>query len=368
MHVSRFFVAWAWAILIPHSVSEHRSKDSISCEGCALCRIVRATMLLVVLCLVPVALPAQETQVCGNSVVVGVVDAHNLLVSGLKASDFKVSSRGAAPRVTSSEYRQNAGGRVVVLLDTSKRMGASAKNAKWRIANVMAKAFVTWMPPNEQITLIAFSEGEQRRFAAADGRKPIEEWLSSEPVSNGQILKGRSAWLDAVLAGIKELSPPQTGDALYIITDGGDNSSEASLERVERELLNSGIRPFLFLIFDKYASSADRAAGFPRLQQLVERSGGALVSLDRNSRLPPTGAGEPQLDSKTMAAMQETTLALEAQISNFYLLQIEGVDSADKPRGWTIEVADAEGHRRKDVFVTYPHRRVACRPQSSPAQ
>ncbi|HET6176408.1 MAG TPA: VWA domain-containing protein [Candidatus Sulfotelmatobacter sp.] len=158
---------------------------------------------------------AQSTPDCKNGlIVVTALDAHGLPVRNLTARDFQLSYRGKGVKVTSPEYWNNPVARVVVLLDLSGSMRGGMGSDKWKVAHTMASAYVLAAPPKEQISLLSFADTVQQKFAAADGRTPIQEWLSSVPVREGQVLKGRTALYQAILAGINQLTPAEPGDAI----------------------------------------------------------------------------------------------------------------------------------------------------------
>lgn len=111
-------------------------------------------------------------------------------------------------------------------------MAHEVDSDRWAIARAMALAFVTWAPPKEQIWLLSFNDTVQQRFGPSDEHKAIEDWLNDPSVREGKENKGRTAELQAISAANKVLSPPQPGDAIYIITDGGDNFSKVTAAQV----------------------------------------------------------------------------------------------------------------------------------------
>jgi hypothetical protein len=299
-------------------------------------------------------LSAQDPLGCKNAtVVVNVFDSRNSRVTNLTAPNFKVQSRGMAAHVEASEFWHNPGGRVVVLLD----MSGSMRGAKWKIAHAMALAFVSWAPRQEKISLLTFSDSVQPRFGLSDEKKEIVDWLSSSEVREGKSLSGRTALVKALVAGIMELSPSQPGDSIYIISDGGDNRGGGSASDIERELTDFGIRLFFFLIPDKYASASEKRIDTPAWEEVVRRSGGSFSK-----------AENILIDKEMMAKMQEGTLNLQSQISDFYLLRIDGMEGHLKSKEWSIEVVNTDGHKRKDVTLSFPHRPAICREHSGTAQ
>lgn len=93
---------------------------------------------------------------------------------------------------------------------------------------------------------------------------------------------------------------------------------------------------------------------------LSQESGGLIVSQAANFRLPYTTQDIFKLGPKVMKEMQDTTVAIQGIISRFYLLTIEGVEPSLKPKPWTIELVDEQGHKWKNLSLSYPRRPAAC--------
>jgi hypothetical protein len=300
--------------------------------------------------------------------VVSALDRKNLPARGLTASDFKVSSHGTVARVTSSEYWHNPDGKVVVLLDIGGSMQRRSFDDRWKIADALAQAFVASAPPQEQISLLTFSLTVHQQFSASLERKPIEDWLSSPAVSTGQVLWGDSwgdsAFLEAIRAGIKEISPTRVGDSIYIITDYGATSDRKSFAKIEQDLTDSGIRVFAALLdTDKAALYVAERNGPAELTELVRESGGRVEArFLPNPYFPPSRRDVLVLDASTTKAIDSTTFFVLNQINNFYVLRIDRAKSfPGKKRKWSVAVVDAQGHKRKDVtIVAHPYRLPAC--------
>jgi hypothetical protein len=316
----------------------------------------KASLSLLIVCL-PALLFAQSAPGCKDRVVItGVLDARGVPVKNLAVTDFTAIYRGKPLTVVSSEYRENPHARVRVLLDVSASMRGESSSDKWKIAHAVASDFVSSAPTGMGVSLWSFSSAVQEKFEASDGRQPIQDWLASSAVRAGSEVKGRTALLDAIVASIHELSPAQPGDAIYVITDGADNVSKTNSSQVERWLLDSGIRLFAFLLPDPIPAQEERLNQLD-LDELVRRSGGLLANLDA---LPTGMRGDYVYDEKTARAIGSATGPLTTQITNFYVLIVAGVDDSAKPKDLNLNVVDAQGHKKKDIVLTYSHRPVGC--------
>lgn len=303
----------------------------------------------------------QSNMDCTQRVIVATaLDTHLAPVANLVTADFHLSHPSGGGKVTSSEFLGNANGRVVVVLDMSGSMSAGSGSHKWKIAHAMASAFVSWAPPKEQISLLAFAGSVQQRFSFSDGRKPLQDWLTSEPVLRGKQLHGCSPLWDTVLEAGGQLNPAQPGDAIYLISDGGDNCSKATPSLVEHSLLDSGIRVFAFLLNDR---GKEEKLSPELIGDLTRQSGGLIANVD--ALQPPYGRDDYRLNSKIRAAIQDATLMILSQLSNFYVLSIEGVDPSSKAKHWDLEVIDAQGRKRKGITLVYQHLLPSCPQQAT---
>lgn len=303
---------------------------------------------------------AQTTADCKErAVIVNALAANGIPIENLAGRDFKVSYHGQLVPVVWSQHRQFPGGRIIVLLDTSGSMkGESDGSAKWKIAHAAALEFVSSAPSLAQVSFMGFALELGPRFEASAGRRPIEDWLNRSTVREGKEVKGRTALYQTILAALRDLGPTNPGDAIYVITDGGDNSSKERVSRVEGAL--RGVRLFTFLLNGSLKTEEERS-GIEDLYELTNRSGGFLV------RISPSVGGYDFRD-RTLAAIRTSTRMLQAQMASFYVLGIQFPDNLPKVKDWKVDVVDAGGHRRKDVTVTYPRNLppAGCVAQSTP--
>ena len=292
-----------------------------------------------------------------QTLVATALDSHSLPVNNLATVDFKVSFRGASASVKSAQYRMNPGGRVIVLLDVSGSMRGRDESNKWKIAHAMASEFVSLAPPTTQISFMSFAGTVQKRFGASGGRKPIQEWLSNSSVREGLQVKGETALYETIFAAIKELGAAEPGDSIYVITDAEDNFSKAKSSDVERLLINSGIRLFALILYEP-ARHAESEEGSQRLNDLVRRSGGLLLSF--SAHLRPSGGDYYEYNDKVVNASRDATRLVQAQISNFYVLNVVGPDQPSNPKDWNLQVVDAQGCKRNDISVSYTRPSLTC--------
>jgi len=311
------------------------------------------------------ALAQAEPNCPERSVVVNVLDDRGVPVRNLWSENFRASHRGKSLPVLRSEYRQDPTGRVVVLLDVSRSMSGRKGNNKWKVAHDVALQFVSSAPAQEQVSFIAFAAEVTQRFPASGGRAPMVAWLKSEQLTTGQTTKGQTALYDEIAEALKSFGTAQAGDAIYLISDGGDTASKERTSQLEHLLEHSGVRLFAFLLND---SSPNDLGSSREISELTRRSGGFLIG----TRAQSVGAGWLSLDATyyygkdTAKAIEESTRVLEAQIISFYVLTIQAPPTSGKPDLWNLGVLDAQGRRQKSMTAVYPQDLTSgeCSPQS----
>lgn len=309
---------------------------------------------------------AQGALGCVNSTMVAsVVDPHGMPIIGLRAADFRVSSRRDRATVASSQYRENQG-RVVVLFDNSGSMAGRAFSNKRKVAGSVASEFVALAPAQMQVSLLSFASSIDTRFGGANGRKMIQEWLDNPPTENRKTKEVQTALYDAILESLHELSPYQPGDSIYVITDAGDNRSKASFSQLERAMLGSGVRLYVFLLTD-FASNQGDQGGKYNMEGLARRTGGFLVGMQAHEFMIVTNEHFVYND-EVVKAIQNTTRQILNQMSSFYVLSVSEQAPSAKAKDWSLEVIDADGHKRKDIGLAFSHSLTSCSQQGSQVQ
>jgi hypothetical protein len=324
--------------------------------------------LLALLFTASAAMRSQAPGPCAeHSAIVNALDANGAPLKNLLAGNFKVSHRGRLLDVAWLQHREDPSGRVVVLLDTSGSMKGDFEggSAKWKIAHAAALEFVSSAPLQTQVSFMAFSSGIGQKFAGLGDRQPIEDWLNRSTSREGKEVKGHTALYDTILEALKGFEQTQPGDAIYVITDGGDNASTEKLSQLERSLEGSGVRLFAFLLNGPAMISREQS-GVADLYELARVSGGSVVSV--SPKVMGSGLNANYYFGKnTEEAIRASTAMLQAEIRSFYLLAVRFPGIPARFEDWKIEVVDERGRRRKDVMVAYPHKVTApaCAAQSA---
>jgi hypothetical protein len=329
--------------------------------------MLRQVKLLALLLTVPLGLHPQTSDLCRErTAIVNVLDPNGSPITNFTRDSFKASHRGKPLNVVWSQHRKDPGVRITVLLDLSSSMKADFEGglAKWKTALAAALDFVSLAPPQVRLSFRPFASGAGQRFKTIGDRQSFEDWLNGPAVRDGKEVKGTTALYDAILMALKDFGTPEPGDAIYVVTDGGENASKEKMGKIERSLQSSGVRLFAFLLNGPMTS--EESSTIRDLYDLTRRSGGFLVSV---SREPPGSLFLHSYDfgERTVASIQASTRMLYAQIISYYMLGLQSQDNPSTPEAWKLDIVDAQGRRRKDVAMAYPQKLApaACAAQSA---
>src|SRR5882672_10388711 len=166
-------------------------------------------------------------------------------VPPLDSANFGGTYRKKPIRVTSTAINQEPP-RVVLLLDTSGSMRGMTSADERNFSVDLAEDLVLAMPAASEIGLgFFYNEFDPISLPTVDHKKLRFqlEALRSHPSS----FRGRTALWDAILDSVKMFDRPHLGDAIYVITDGGDNDSKTKQKHVVQALREVGIRLFAFI-------------------------------------------------------------------------------------------------------------------------
>jgi Mg-chelatase subunit ChlD len=320
--------------------------------------MLRNVMLVLPFLAFSLCLRSQTISECKqHTIIVNVLQANGIPVRGLTINNLRASSRGRDLDIVSAQFMENPTGRIVVLLDVSGSMRGDILSNKWKIALAAASEFVASAPDRSQISLMTFADGIKEKVDAAAGREAISDWLRSLVASEPASLKGRTALYDAILETLKGMQPPQVGNAIYVITDGGENESSATMARVGRELQSQGTRLFAFLLASD--RTEEEKNGASDLYELTHQSGGFTIGVGARAHGRGASSGY-DFDNRVITAIRTSARIMGAEIGGYYSLVVRSQDSISSPQGWKLEVVDARGIRRKDGNLAYPSKLLAC--------
>lgn len=161
--------------------------------------------------------------------------------------------------------------RVLVLVDTSGSMGPGSGTRRWGVG-LWAAAFAAEATPlDSPVSFGTFNE--QNKFGSFESHrevgKELEELLQQSP-------RHRTALYSALKEAVAQFQPLQFGDAIFLVTDGGDNRSGDAKTKAQQELTVRGIRVFVFLVVDHDFKTAEEREAPELMSELAKTTGGAV--------------------------------------------------------------------------------------------
>ena len=192
-----------------------------------------------------------------------VTDKHHGFVTDLTRDSFTVFDNGR--RVPIDLFsREDAPVTVGLIIDASHSMAR-------KIGEVIAAslAFAQSSNPNDELFVIRFND-DVRSIAGADPTVRAEDVRALETLLSSIRAEGRTALYDGLIAGLDRLDRAAGArKVLVLISDGGDNASEATAQLVLSRARKSNAAIYTIGLFDD--TQADRN---PRLLKSLARETG----------------------------------------------------------------------------------------------
>jgi uncharacterized protein with von Willebrand factor type A (vWA) domain len=121
--------------------------------------------------------------------------------------------------------------RALLLLDASGSMGGDRLHDKWPSAIAVANQVLSTAPASLSLGMIAFSDKVFERVEFGPSARDEIAALLQKYAASGP--SGRTPLLDTINQAIGMLTPSEVGDAIYLISDAGDNFSKDTIEKVQ---------------------------------------------------------------------------------------------------------------------------------------
>jgi hypothetical protein len=285
---------------------------------------------------------AEEDPCLDRTVAVNVQAEDQRSVTGLTASNFRGKIHGKPVQIVSVSY-DTAPRRIVILLDASGSMAD-----KWALELNLVYRVVSSAPNQTAFALLTFSNQVEDKYDFTQNPAVVEQELIK---LKRKTPHGKTALLDSLLAAVNLLRPANRGDAIFLVSDGGESASKSSERVVKDAILQSASRVFTFLMLDSILSrgrTLEEVDGPALVGILAQTTGGDLFTFYTDR-----GGTDPKRIPPAVRAMAQ-------EISEFYSLQIKLPETLNKPRDWKLEVVDPESKKLPDLRVIYPHMLAAC--------
>ena len=180
----------------------------------------------------PIAAPADLRGRAGyTEITATVTDANGAYVKGLGKDDFTVLVDGSQRQIEFFQPESNSPASVGILVDTSGSMKPKLPQARAAITE-----FINDLKPQDDIFLVAFSTRHFLLQPLTTDHELVKKRLD--------LLRayGNTALFDAIIDGKEKVaSGCYEKRVLFVITDGLDNASKASVNDVAAEPRRSGV-------------------------------------------------------------------------------------------------------------------------------
>ena len=308
----------------------HRSRIAVAVKLC-FCVFVS----------IPVFLCSSAGSDCSApAVLLNAFDKKLNLERDLRAEDIKVEADGKQVPILSFSFDTHAR-RIVLMVDSSGSV-TPPQQTGWGLA-IPAAAFAAYvLPASASAQLVTFSDELRRESSDFENRKTVQERVFA--LAKRQP-KGRTSLYDSVYQALAEFKELHFGDAIYIVTDGGDNKSRLSGKKVVEELVSRGSRAFVFLIQGHPPLTEEERSGASDMYGFAESTGGTVVRITSNDP-----AGREQLDNLAPQIL--------AQVEGVYRLEL-GIPHLGKPYRVKVEFADRD-RKHSTRNIVYSQQIVPC--------
>jgi hypothetical protein len=254
---------------------------------------------------------------------------------------------------------------VVLLFDASDSMRDVRSEDEWNFAVDLGETLVAEMSRTSEIGLEVFATKPVRIANPTNEPMNLKTELEALRAHPKALLPApsRTALWDAVLDSLKMFDRPHLGDAIYVITDGGDNASGASLKQAAQTLKEAGVRLFAFVFVKRSGStSPEEVLGPSDVLQVVDETGGTAVFNQFDSRGIFLLPKDPAIFDK-LGKPSQLGLLLGSQywrIFNFYRVSIDLPTIVDKRQQLKLGLVGLTKPQQDNIVLKYPHMLVPC--------
>ena len=258
------------------------------------------------------------------------------------ATNFKASVAGKPIQVAAATY-DSGPRRIVIVLDVSGSMTESGR-LKWGLK--FAQDLISLASSQESLAILTFSNRIEDTIAFGQSRTALLAEVDKLQDTNWGRVKGvrKTALEDALVSALAVLKTPSVGDAICLVTDGGENASQSNKSRDEALLESAGVRVYTFLpTWDRGSRtvSPEEAQGPSGLRGLAVATGGTLLLFvpgqARGLSMPATPYVVSDSDKEELTRAAQ---GFHRDILSFAKLNVRLPEPLAKPRDWNLDVID----------------------------
>lgn len=213
---------------------------------------------------------------------VGATDSQNRFVLGLQKNDFHLSEDGVEQNIAIFSG-EDAPLSVGLVFDESGSMGYKLRNSREAVAR-----FLETMTADDEAFLVEFSDTAKVTVEFSPRGEKIEDALAiAQP-------GGLTAMLDAVNLSLREMKKAKNSrKAIVIVSDGGDNHSQYTADRIESLVREADVQIYAMGVFEPtfaLGMTPEEVSGPRLLSEITSQTGGRAFSAALTSDLPAVAA------------------------------------------------------------------------------
>ena len=258
------------------------------------------------------------------------------------------------------------GARIVIVMDTSGSMVFDDRS-KWKTAIAAAEGLFSSAPPGTTFGLLTFAGQVEDRVDFRQGAKAVVEELRKLLDTDWERKTRQMRWTaltDAINEALELLGTPGLGDAIYLVSDGGENASKVKGSRGYARVLSTGLRLFAFMPVGSLIQrgmAPEEFAGPETVGRLAEETGGSIVVYSRGGTVgAPYGWPSNRTILSSARAALQAARTMDQEVTEFYRLELELPKPLGKSKEWRLEATKLMGEKNVHLRVNYPHKLQPC--------
>lgn len=303
---------------------------------------------------------AQDNQCLRRTATLTILPESGSFVPDLAAADFRAEFRGKPVQIL-SVVQGDQPHRVLIVIDASGSMRGFLQSV-WVAAIHIADQLVDKTHTKTSFALFVFGEKAGDRIEFAAGNHAVSDRLRQIGLGTNYMnahVRGQTPLRDSILEGVKMFGIPQPGDAILVITDGGENASHSKSKLLRESLLANGIRLFSCVFFETLDGGyiPQVSEGNRLLIDVSRETGGLFVApfLGFN-RFEIVDFLEGEVPARASTALGD----LFGQVRSFGSIEFLLPSPVTKSEDWKLTLTKEKSRELKDAQILYPHRLLPC--------
>jgi hypothetical protein len=175
---------------------------------------------------------------------------------------------------------------------------------------------------------------------------------------------GHTALRDAIWKAVSMFEPNLAGDAIVVVSDGGDNQSKVSRRRLQEAMWSRGIRVMYAQFVDHYFTDQFQHSSPPPTPSSPSGPGmyGTVVGDDGDADAARLAEGSGGFLSHIEDPQVLPKIAQEIafEIENYLAVRITLPTPLEKQASLHLEAVDPSGRKRKNIELRFPEKLLPC--------